>query len=216
MKKLLMLLAVVLMASPAAAQLVITGVLDGPLSGGTPKVIELTACDDEDLGNFTLATAANGNAEFNMGYSFTLPSQPIAAGETIYLVNDANDGVAMFESYFGFAADIAMSNVSFNGDDVVGLFGPAGELVDVFGEVGVDGTGQPWEYLDGWAKRTTMTGPDGATFQLGSWTFSGPNALDGATDNATSGAPFTLGQYSCDGAVATDNATWDSLKTMYR
>ena len=31
----------------------------------------------------------------------------------------------------------------------------------MFGEVGVDGTGDPWEYLDGWAYRVDGSGPAG-------------------------------------------------------
>ena len=46
MKKLLLTLAIVVMASPAAAQMLITGVLDGPLPGGVPKMVELYACSD--------------------------------------------------------------------------------------------------------------------------------------------------------------------------
>ena len=69
-------------------------------------------------------------------------------------------------------------------------------MVDVFGDINVDGTGQPWEYLDGWAYRNDNTGPDGSIFTIGNWTFSGINANDGLTDNASSSNPFPIGSYS--------------------
>ncbi len=71
-----------------------------------------------------------------------------------------------------------------------------GVVVDVFGDIDVDGIGQAWEYTDGWAYRVDGTGPDGSTFVLGNWTFSGPNALDGETTNDTAAIPMPIGTYS--------------------
>ncbi|MBI5916131.1 MAG: HYR domain-containing protein, partial [Bacteroidetes bacterium] len=50
--------------------------------------------------------------------------------------------------------------------------------------------------MDGWAYRVNNTGPDGSFFELGSWTFSGPNALDNQTTNATSPIPFPINSFS--------------------
>ena len=69
-------------------------------------------------------------------------------------------------------------------------------MIDTFGVIDVDGNGEPWEYLDGWAYRVSDTGPDGAAFNLASWTFSGPNALDGEATNATATTPFPIGTFS--------------------
>lgn len=62
-------------------------------------------------------------------------------------------------------------------------------VVDLFGDIDTDGTGEPWEYLDGWASRDPAAGPS-PTFTLSDWSFSGPNALDGETTNATATNPF--------------------------
>ncbi len=94
-----------------------------------------------------------------------------------------------------FAPDDTSSAASINGDDAIELF-QSGVVIDVFGDINVDGTGQPWEYLDGWAYRVAKTGPDGSTFVLANWTFSGPNALDGETTNATAATPFPIGTFS--------------------
>ena len=39
------------------------------------------------------------------------------------------------------------------------------------------------------------TGPDGSTFVLANWMFSGPDALDGETSNDTATTPFPIGTY---------------------
>jgi len=44
--------------------------------------------------------------------------------------------------------------------------------------------------MDGWAAREPLTGPDGSTFILQNWYFSGINALDGQATNA--GAPYPV------------------------
>ena len=49
--------------------------------------------------------------------------------------------------------------------------------------------------MDGWTYRVDNTGPDGSTFVLANWTFSGPNALDGETSNATAATPWPIGTY---------------------
>ena len=103
-----------------------------------------------------------------------------SAGEYIYLTSDS----AKFNDWFGFAADYISSAVNINGDDAIELF-YQGNVIDVFGDINVDGNGEPWEYLDGWAYRNSSTGPDGSVFSLNSWNFSGPNALDGESSNST-------------------------------
>ena len=58
-----------------------------------------------------------------------------------------------FETEFGAGiADQASGSISGNGDDVYTL-SENGVVVDIFGEVGVDGSGQPWEYENAVANR---------------------------------------------------------------
>ena len=169
--------------------LIITGVVDGPLSGGLPKAIELHVVNNiVDLSIYGVGSANNGGG--SDGEEFTFPAVSAAAGEFLYVATES----AGFTSFFSFTPDYTSSAASINGDDAIELF-MNGPVVDVFGDINVDGTGQPWEYLDGWTYRVNGTGADGATFDLGSWTFSGPNALDGETTNATAATPFPIGSY---------------------
>lgn len=180
-----------LLANPGMAQEIrITGVIDGPLSGGVPKAVEIyVASDIADLSVYGVGSANNGGG--SDGEEFTFPAVAASAGDFIYVASEATG----FTSFFGFAPNYTSSAMSINGDDAVELFA-SGVVVDVFGDINVDGSGEPWEHLDGWAYRSDNTGPDGSIFTLGNWTFSGPNALDGETTNATAAAPFPLGTFT--------------------
>ncbi len=172
-----------------AQDLIITGVIDGPLSGGIPKAVEFYAVNAiPDLSIYGFGSANNGGA--GGVQEFTFPSLSVSSEAFIYVASETTG----FTTFFGFGPDSTSSAANINGDDAIELF-QNGSVVDVFGEVGVDGTGQPWEYTDGWAYRVDGTGPDGTTFVLGNWSFSGPNALDGETTNDTAAVPFPIGTY---------------------
>ncbi len=181
--------------------LVLTGVFDGPLPGGLPKGVELYVINDiPDLSLYGLGSANNGGG--SDGQEFTFPAVAVTAGTFIYVATES----AQFQNWFGFPPDYTSNAMAINGDDAVELFFN-GTVIDVFGDPNVDGTGEPWEYLDGWAYRNANTGPNGGTFDLANWTFSGPNALDGETSNATAATPFPTASYSCAGGATTATCT---------
>lgn len=197
----------------SASDLVITGVCDGPLTGGIPKAVELKACADiADLSIYGLGCANNGGG--TDGEEFTFPADSAVAGQFIYVYYEV--GGAAFTAFFGFAPDYnggqATNN---NGDDAIELF-MNGSVVDVFGDINLDGTGTPWEYLDGWVYRVDGTGPDGTTFVLENWTYSGVNGLEGGETNATCDFPFPIGTYDCAGASPVESSTWGVMKALYR
>lgn len=178
--------------SAQTGSLIITGVIDGPLSGGMPKAVEVFAVRDiPDLSVYGLETTTNGSGAAGAEYVF---SGAAAAGDFLYVTSEETG----FAAYFGFPPTDTSRALSINGDDAVVLY-QGGSIVDTFGEPDVDGTGEPWEYMDGWAYRAAGSGPDGASFVLDNWSFSGPNALDGAVDNLTSGALFPAGSYTAAG-----------------
>lgn len=185
------LIAVSTIALNTHAGLFITGVFDGPLSGGTPKGIELYATQDiSDLSTYAVGSANNGGG--TDGAEFAL-SGSVSTGDYIYVVANGNDDE--FLTFFGPStpATFTSSSMSINGDDAIELFS-GGSVVDTFGDIDVDGNGEDWEYLDGWAYRGTIT--EGGTFALSDWTFSGPNAWDGAADNASSDAVMPIGTFT--------------------
>ena len=180
--------------------LVITGVFDAPLTGGTPKGIELYVINDiDDLSSFGVGSANNGGG--TDGQEFTFPSVAVSAGTYIYVASE----VDQFTAFFGFAPTYnAGSVMSINGDDAIELF-ENGSVSDTFGDINTDGNGEAWEYLDGWAYRNDNTGPEGTTFTSTNWTYSGANALDGESDNASATTPFPTGTYSNTTASTSNN-----------
>ena len=188
-----------IITGPAASNraLVISGVIDADLSGGTPKAVELYATEDiPDMGVFAIGAANNGGG--SDGVELQL-SGSLAEGDFYYAATESPN----FVSWFGFSPDITHDfATAVNGDDAIELFYDTTKafsgnevIVDVFGDINVDGSGQAWEYTNGWAYRKSFTGPDGTSFNLDNWTFSGPGALDGEAENSTASKPFPLATY---------------------
>ena len=107
----------------SATGLVLTGVIDGPLTGGTPKAVELYAAGDiPDLGIYGLGSANNGGG--SDGIEFTFPSRTVSQGDFFYVASE----LAGFSDFFGFAPDAVSSAVNLNGDSGFGRT-PVGEVV---------------------------------------------------------------------------------------
>lgn len=180
-----------------AQDLIITGIIDGPLTGGTPKAIELYATANiADLSLYGVGSANNGEGSDD---AELILSGSAVNGAFIYVATESTE----FNNFFGFSPDFTGGAANINGDDaielfydVTGLFSGAESVIDVFGDINVDGTGEAWEYLDGWAYRNNVSGPDGSTFTLANWSFSGTNALDMESTNGTASTPFPVGTYT--------------------
>ena len=178
-------------ASGAASDsLIISGVMDATLPGGLPKVLEFYAIEDiADLSAYGFGSANNGQG--TDGEEFTFPAVAVTAGTYIHVSTDS----ANFNTFLGFFPDYVDGATAINGDDAIELF-HNGAVIDVFGDINVDGTGQPWEYLDGWAYRKDNAVPNGGTFIIGEWDFSGINALDNQATNAGAPNPFPVQTYT--------------------
>lgn len=169
--------------------MIITGIIDGPLPGGLPKALELTALVGiADLSIYGISNVNNGGA--SPGVPIFALSGSAIAGEKIYVSTE----VIQFNEFFGFDPDFTSSVLNINGDDAMELY-KNGTVIDVFGVVGVDGTGELWEHLDGWAYRVDGATPNGGVFDIANWIFSGVDSLDNATSNATAPLPFPIGAF---------------------
>lgn len=191
----------------SSESMIITGVVDGPLPGGLPKLIELYVINDiADLSIYGLGSATNGGG--TDGVEFTFPAGTATAGSYIRV---AGDSVNTF-AYFGVYPQYTEGNASsVNGDDAIELFKNA-VVIDVFGQIDVDGTGTPWEYLDGWAYRNSNALPNGGVWDISEWTFSGIDALDNTTTNAGATNPFPIGTYTV--STTPGNVSWYSDATL--
>jgi hypothetical protein len=185
----------------ATNSLVITGAYDGPLTGGTPKGIELYVLQDiSDLSLYGVSSITNGAGTSAGNVEYNFPADAVTAGTYIYLATESSQ----FTTFFGIAPTYTNGVVSINGDDSIELY-ESGQIIDTFGDVDTDGSGETWDYLDGWAYRNDDTGPEGTTFTSTNWTYSGANALDGESDNASATSPFPIGTYSNTTASTSNN-----------
>ena len=166
--------------------LVIAGVYDGPLTGGNPKGIELYAVKDiADLSLYGVSSITNGGGSSAGNVEYNFPADAVTAGTSIFISTEAPG----FTSFFGFAPTYTNGVVSINGDDSIELY-ENGQIIDTFGDVDTDGSGEAWDYLDGWAYRKSNTGPDGSSFVIENWTFSGVDGLEGAVTNGDLNNPY--------------------------
>lgn len=164
--------------------LYIAGILDGPLSGGTPKMIQVCATSDiTDLSIFGLGSANNGGG--TDGQEYTFPNIALDSAQC-YVVASESIG---FNDFFNCAPDDVSSVANINGNDAIELF-CNGALSDLYGDQNTDGDGEPWDYEDGWAYSNDSL--PNVVFMNSDWTFSGPNALDGESSNSTAAIPYPI------------------------
>jgi hypothetical protein len=178
----------------SAAGIIISEVVDADLAGGNPKFVELTNTSGAD---FTFANGGivlQSNAATDLDIDVDLTGVTIPAGDSYVIQSSANTGQAVFESTYGFPADLYtdafFSNgddryIVVSGDDTPGAGGVAtlADIIDIHGEIDVDGTGTPWEYLDSYAYRLpAVTMGNGGSFVLGEWFHGGVAALDAPDD----------------------------------
>lgn len=116
-----------------------------------------------DLSGFKLERFANGSAVASiMSLTGVLPPQGI-----LVIAQSAQ----AFEQAFGFAPDLASEGtVSGNGNDAYALVDPGGARIDVYGVIGVDGAGTPWDYTDSVATRKEGINAPNATWSADEWT----------------------------------------------
>lgn len=171
--------------------LIISGIFDGPITGGIPKGVELYVAEDiPDMSIYGISSVTNGGGATGTP-EFVFPAVSYTAGTYIYVSSDS----AGFYDYFGVQTTYNIGGIMLiNGDDAIELF-KNGAVIDVYGDVNVDGTGTPWEYLDGWAYRNNGSVTNGGTFVVGDWTYSGINATDGCATNGSCGSVQPIGTF---------------------
>ena len=145
--------------------------------------------DIEDLSKFGLGVASNGRDTDNV--EFTFPSISVKEGEQI-LIARIPDAMAEYygtQCFNKFNYIYIDSFASQNGDDVVELFGNVnggfGDIIERLGVIGVDGTGESWEYTGSWAHK----GDNGI------WSYGGVGCTNNdtvTTSNSTSSCPYPL------------------------
>jgi hypothetical protein len=189
----------------AQSDLIITALYDATLTGGTPKGVEIYVLNDvADLSIYGLGSANNGGG--TDGEEFTFPAVSATEGDFIYVSSDS----ANFNNFFGFDSDYVDGSMAINGDDAIELF-QNGVVVDLYGDINVDGNGEVWEYVDSWAYRANGSVPT-PTFNAGDWIIPGTDVLDGETTNASASQPVPVGTFDPDGSTTITTLTIQEIQ----
>ncbi|HEA23552.1 hypothetical protein LCGC14_1996640 [marine sediment metagenome] len=118
------------------------------------------------LKGWSLHRYTNANTEISS--SVDLSNITIGAESTLVISPNATE----FEVVYGFAPDFGVgknSPADSNGDDNIELVDPFGKVVDVFGVVGIDGTGTNHEFEDGRAVRNTNIDQGNPNYTFSEW-----------------------------------------------
>ena len=173
---------------PLEKELLITEVVDGTLPGGQPKWVELTniSSGPVDMTQYSLGNYNNGSTLLGGGSSTPLAGGlPSGASYVVgYEADPGGPGLSNFFNAYGLELDFYMGGGFINGDDVIALFkgvatgdGSDAPMVDVYGVLGTDGTGEVWETTDSYGIRCGDE-PNCGIFDAGDWLFPGADALE--------------------------------------
>jgi hypothetical protein len=161
--------------------------LDLPTAGSTGKAIHVKASQSiTDLSLFGIGVANNGGG--SDGQEYTFPAISVSAGDHIIVCRDTGAINLYFDSCSPFNHIIQddLNVITQNGDDAIELY-ENGSVIEVFGDVNVDGTGEPWEYMDSWAYKDTS---GSVSFSGYNWLMGGVNCTDGSITSLTSNCPY--------------------------
>ncbi|GGE36913.1 T9SS type A sorting domain-containing protein [Psychroflexus planctonicus] len=175
MKKITLLLTLLISVFAIGQTPVLTMISDGDCSGGNPKVVEIYADGTVDFANYSLEIQTNANDTW--GNTLNLTDLGVVTDDFVYIHKEDES----FATEYPSATNVLSTNssaVNFNGDDRVRIIEDAtSTVVDQYGAEATDGTGEVWEYQDGYAKRNDGSGPDFGFF-AGNWSYFN-GALDG-------------------------------------
>ncbi len=162
------------------------GIMDLNHNGGKNlRAYHLFALQDiADLSVFGAGIASNGQATSD-GVEIPFSNISVQAGDHILVIREADiaNAQAYFEdcySKFDHIVSVPGTLLSSNGDDTIELF-KDNVLIETYGQLGVDGTGQVWDYDDSWAYKVG-----------GVWTYGGVGCSTAAITNATSSCVYTF------------------------
>ena len=173
--------------------MMLQGIIDFtvPSGGSDGKAIHLYVNDDiADLSQYGIGVANNGGG--TDGQEYTFPVAAPTAGQHILVVRsvEAMDAYMNASAIFDHVFVDEGGSISQNGDDAIELYFLGG-VVEVFGDVDVDGTGEAWEYLDSWAYKVN-----------GEWTYGGVNCTDDSTTSCESSCPYPFADCTGDDLAA--------------
>ena len=189
---------------PPPPALALQGILDFtvPSGGSDGKAIHVVATDNiADLSVYGIGVANNGGGTDGQEYTFDPIS--VSTGDDILVVRSVSAMSSYFDACYTEFDHVLLgtSSISQNGDDAIELF-YNGNVIETFGDINVDGTGTPWDYMDSWAYKDSS---GAVSFSGGNWIFGGVNCTDGSTTTFNSTCPYPLCPFpGCTDPTATN------------
>ena len=197
--------------------LIISEVVQGAESGDCPNWIEIT---NTSLTDFTfneggIIVQINNSSDVDVDVDLT--GVTITAGQSFVICSNVGCSGAFYVIYW-IHADLYVDVPFGDGNDryIITDTADGSNLLDIYGEFGVNGTGEPWEYTRGYAYRLpAYNSGNGGDFDPDEWFFGGVESLAGPdptsllltyTTPATHDydepcSPYETGDMNCDGAV---------------
>ncbi|WP_430905972.1 DUF5689 domain-containing protein [Maribacter sp. 2-571] len=145
------------------------------------RFVELYNSGSESISlkGWTLGRYTNSNTE--VGAVIDLSDLSIGAKGTLVISPD----ILEFEAVYGFVPDLGVGSNSpadSNGDDNLVLIDPFGELIDIYGVIGEDGSGTAHEFEDGRAVRNTWVTEGNPVFTPEEWTIYNDTGAEGTIE----------------------------------
>lgn len=168
MKKILLLLFLLLGFSNVHAQeVLITGYIDSSCPQAKGRTIEIYVSGTVNFSGWNLVRQSNGN-----GYNFniSLNSLGVLTDEFAYITNDEN--ILQAEFNIGNAVVIQTGSINDNGDDAFQIQNQLGEIIDRFGEEGVQPThNSSWYHKKTYYYRKNGESANYGVFDVNQWIF---------------------------------------------
>jgi len=177
--------------TPAAPQVLITEILDASDIADN-KLVEICnrGSSNTDITGWAIERYANGQTN----------SATASVNGTVVLSPGGCYAMEGFQSSIDPACDNGAggsSAISGNGNDVYELVDDTGNRIDIYGEVGTDGTGEPWEYTNSLVTRNLGINNPTPVFILNQWTIlNSANTIDATPCNDSPNSPLPISLYA--------------------
>ena len=186
--------------SNLTTNLILQGIIDfnvqeGAANGRALHFLATGEIADLSIYGFGIANGGDGSE----GQEYTFEAIQVAAGDDILVLrNTTAMSNYLGDCYAAFEHIYTNTGVNGSGDDAIELF-MNGSVVETFGDIQNDGTGEVWEYTDSWAYKVDDD-----------WTYGALNFTDNSTTIFNSSCLYPIcSDYSSDGCTESFACNYD-------
>ena len=186
--------------SNLTTNLILQGIIDfnvqeGAANGRALHFLATGEIADLSIYGFGIANGGDGSD----GQEYTFEAIQVAAGDDILVLrNTTAMSNYLGDCYAAFEHIYTNTGVNGSGDDAIELF-MNGSVVETFGDIQNDGTGEVWEYTDSWAYKVDDD-----------WTYGALNCTDNSTTIFNSSCLYPIcSDYSSDGCTESFACNYD-------